>query len=114
MIRETETVSYIGCYFSLTGEGDYTINTNQVRALFRRPTPPDNVEFTFRVDAIAQEPDESLTLELVPTVSTTVPSGSAVFFRNTIALTIVDSDSEFFGTVSQYHKLCLNIFTFSC
>ena len=85
-------------YTWCAGEGasfDYSIGTNRVRALFRQPVPPDNVVFTFRVDGIAQEPDESLTLELVPSATITLPSGSAVFFQNTLALTIVDSDSEF-------------------
>ena len=65
-----------------------------MRAVFRRPTPPDNVVFTFRVDAIAQEQDETLLLELVPMSTTTLPTGGAVFFRKYIALTIVDSDSK--------------------
>ena len=81
----------------ITGEGasfDYTVNTNLVRALFRRPDPPDNVVFTFRVDAIAQEPNETLTLELVPTATTTMPTGDAVFFRNTLNMNIIDSDSK--------------------
>ena len=85
------------CPNHIAGEGanfDYTINTNQVRALFRRPTPPDNVVFTFRVDAIAQETDESLSLQLVPTAQTTLPSGDGVFFRDTLSMMIVDSDSK--------------------
>ena len=65
-----------------------------MRALFRRPDPPDNVVFTFRVDAIAQEPNETLTLELVPTATTTMPTGDAVFFRNTLNMNIIDSDSK--------------------
>ena len=63
-------------------------------ALFRTPTPPDNVAFTFLVDAIAQEPNEMLSLELVPTVTTTLPTGDAVFFRNMISMSITDSDSK--------------------
>ena len=65
-----------------------------MRALFRRPNPPDNVVFTFNVDAIAQEQDETLLLELVPMSTTTLPTGDAVFFRKYIVLTIVDSDSK--------------------
>ena len=63
-----------------------------MRALFRRPDPPDNVVFTFRVDAIAQEPNETLSLELMP--RTALPTGDAVFFRNTLTMSIVDSDSK--------------------
>ena len=65
-----------------------------MRALFRRPNPPDNVVITFNVDAIAQEQDETLLLELVPMSTTTLPTGDAVFFRKCIVLTIVDSDSK--------------------
>ena len=91
----------------IAGEGvsfDYTVNTNQVRALFNRPTPPDNVVFTFRIDAIAQEPNETLFLELVPTATTTLPSGDAVFFRNTLNISIIDSDSKrMFGKSVHIH-----------
>ena len=79
----------------LTGEGagfDYTVSTTTVRALFRRPTPPDDVLFIFRMDAIAQGDDETLALELVPL--TTLPTGSGVYFRNTLSMTIVDSDGK--------------------
>ena len=65
-----------------------------MRALYRRPTPPDNVVFTFRVDGIAQELNETLSLQLVPTATTTIPSGDAVFFRNTLNISIIDSDSK--------------------
>ena len=63
-----------------------------MRALFCRPTPPDNVVFTFRVDAIAQEPNETLSLELIPAATTTLPSGDAVFFRNTLSMTLTVRD----------------------
>ena len=80
---------------NFAGEGasfDYTLNTNQVRALFRRPDPPDNVVFTFRVDAIAQEHNETLSLEL--NSRTNLPTGDGVFFRNTLTMSIIDSDSK--------------------
>ena len=85
------------CPNHIAGEGasfDYTINTNQVRALFNRPTPPDNVVFTFRVDAIAQETDESLSFQLIPSATTTLPTGDGVFFRDTLNMMIIDSDSK--------------------
>ena len=80
-----------------TGKGstfDYTVNTNQVRALFRRPDQPDSVVFNFNSDDIAQEPNETLILELVPTESTTLPTGNAIFFQNSINMIITDSDSK--------------------
>ena len=81
-----------------TGEGsgfDYTVSTNQVRFLYRRPDPPEDITFIFRTDAIAQEENETLILELVTIPGTSAPlSGDGIFFRNTINLTIVDSDSK--------------------
>ena len=48
---------------------------------------------TFRVDAIAQEPNETFTLTLDPaTVAPTPREG--LFFQNAIQVTIVDSDSK--------------------
>ena len=79
----------------ISGEGssfDYVLIT---RALFFRPTPPGNVMFIFRLDGIAQESNETLSLELVPTPTTTLPTGDhAVFFRRSIYVTIIDSDSK--------------------
>ena len=63
-----------------------------MRALFRRPTPPDDVLFIFRMDAIAQEENETLTLKLG--TSSTLPTGNGVFFKSTISLTIIDSDGK--------------------
>ena len=80
---------------STAGEGsqfDYTVNTLTVRALFSA-TQPDSVLVTFRVDAIAQEPNETFTLTLDPaTVAPTPREG--LFFQNAIQVTIVDSDSK--------------------
>ena len=80
-----------------------------MRALFRRPTPPGNVVFTFRVDAIAQECNETLLLELVPTFSTTLPTEDGVFFRRYTLLTIMDSDCMLVdvAVLSKYKSLHL-------
>ena len=80
---------------SIVGEGpqlDYTVNTLTARAFFGAANP-DNVVVTFRTDGIAQEYDETLVLELVPT--TTLPAGENAFFRKYLLLTIVDSDCAF-------------------
>ena len=69
---------------------DYTVGTSRVRIL--DAITPDNAIITFRVDAIAQEPDETLSLQLLQLLSG--PTGDAVFFRDSITLTIIDSDSE--------------------
>ena len=54
-------------------EGDYTVNTQQVRALFSA-TQPNNVVVTFRVDSIAQESNETFNLTLIPLVQPTARS----------------------------------------
>jgi hypothetical protein len=51
-----------------------------------------NVVITFRVDSIALEPNETFTLTLDPLVAPTPREG--LFFQNTIAVTIIDSDSK--------------------
>ena len=79
------------------GEGssfDYMLQTFTVRALFFRPVPPDDVVLTFRVDAIAQESNETLSLELVPTSTTTLPTEGAIYYRRFLDITITDSDSK--------------------
>ena len=64
-----------------------------MRALYSPPTPGD-VTFTFRVDGIAQEPDETLTLALA-SVGILPPTTGANFFLDTLSLTIIDSDSKY-------------------
>jgi hypothetical protein len=55
------------------------------------------VVFNFLADQIAEEVNESLTLQLVPTPATLqiMPTGEGVFFEQEIALTIMDVDGEF-------------------
>ena len=65
-----------------------------MRAFFDGLTPPDEVLFIFCMDAIAQEENETLFLELDPVPSITLPTGRNVFFKNTINLTIIDSDGK--------------------
>lgn len=81
----------------LPGEGDYTVITSRVRAVFSS-TMRGNVTFSFHRDGIAQEHNETLILELVPTTvlpTTVLPTGDAVFFQKYLSLTIVDSDCMF-------------------
>ena len=81
-----------------TGEGagfDYIVTTGQVRFLYLRPDLPDNVTVFFRPDAIAQEIRETLNVGLVlASGSGALPTGRGVFFRNTITMTIIDSDGK--------------------
>ena len=66
-----------------------------MKFLYSRADPPEDITFIFRTDAIAQEENETLILELVTTSGANAPpSGDGVYFRNTINLTIVDSDSK--------------------
>ena len=70
---------------------DYTVNTMQAQALWTTSTP-DNVVVTFRVDAIAQEPNETFTLTLNPLLAPVQREG--LFFRNVSHVTIIDNDSK--------------------
>ena len=75
------------------GEGsqfDYTVNTLRARALANGQI--SNVVLTFRMDSIAQEPNETFTLTLDPLIAPNPREG--LFFRNTIEVTILDSDSK--------------------
>ena len=100
-----------------TAEGpdfDYTVSTNQVRFLYCRPDPPEDITFIFRTDAIAQEDNETLILELVTTPGTNAPpSGDGVFFRNTINLTIVDSDGKISDLFMNFLVIMNNFFSFT-
>ena len=54
------------------------------------------VVLTFLADEVAEEVNESLTLELVPTPATLqiMPIGEGVFFKHKIPLIIVDNDRK--------------------
>ena len=66
-----------------------------LRFLDHRLDPPEDIIVSFHIDAIAQEENETLTLELVTTPGTNAPpSGDGVFFRNRITMTIVDNDGK--------------------
>ena len=85
-----------------------------MRFLYRRPDPPEDITFRFRIDAIAQEENETLILELVTTPgANTPPSGDGVFFRNTINLTIVDSDSKISDLFMNVLVITSNLLSFT-
>ena len=78
----------------IAGEGsqfDYTIKTERVRALANGPI--DNVVVTFHVDTIAQENNETFTLNLTG-LNLPVSPGPGFFVVDTLPVTIVDSDSK--------------------
>ena len=54
------------------------------------------VVLTFLADEVAEEVNESLTLELVPTPATLqiMPIGEGVFFKQEIPLIIMDNDRK--------------------
>ena len=54
------------------------------------------VVLTLLADEVAQEVNESLTLELVPTPATLqiMPIGEGVFFKQEIPLIIIDNDRK--------------------
>ena len=61
------------------------------------------MSFTFRADSIAQEEDETLTLQLEPT--STIPTGRNMFFKNSISLTIIDSDGKRLVSLVYYYNV---------
>ena len=56
----------------------------------------ESVSFTFLVDGVPREGNETLSLNLVPLASTlqTMPNGEAVYFLNSMELTIMDADGR--------------------
>ena len=96
-----ERHDYIQCLSIIVGEGsqfDYTVNTVRVMALANGQI--NNVALTIREDTIAQEPNETFTLILIPSVAPIPREGS--FFLNTTQVMIVDSDSKA-GATEQNH-----------
>ena len=78
---------------SFVGEGsrfDYIVNTARVRATAYGQIA--NVVLTFHVDTVALEPNETFTLTLNPLIASNPRNG--LFFRDTIEVTIIDSDSK--------------------
>ena len=67
------------------------------------------VVFTFGADEVAEEVNESLTLQLVPTpaalTAQTILTGEGVFFKQEINLTIIDADREFITVNLSIHRI---------
>ena len=57
---------------------------------------PQGLFVTFLEDGIAQESNETFTINLEPTFSSleSLPSGEAVFFMRSVQMTIVDIDRK--------------------
>ena len=74
---------------------DLSLETTRVRV---RPQQdePQVVFFSFVTDGVVEEANETLTLQLVPTLATlhTMPIGEGVFFKHESFLTIMDSDGR--------------------
>lgn len=68
------------------------MNTPQARVLSSSPDQRANVVFTFRVDSIAQEGNETLTLQLTLSAGT-LPDAEFIF-RDTLDMIIIDSNSK--------------------
>ena len=74
---------------------DFMVLTSEVR-FDSSQLQEVQVSFLRLMDGIAQEFNDTITLELVPlSMTNLVPSGEAVFFLNTIDMTIIDTDGEF-------------------
>ena len=55
---------------------------------------PQDVQFLFRSDSIAQEPNETFTLRLEVYPGFSLPTGDGVFFVDEMNMVILDSDSK--------------------
>ena len=53
-----------------------------------------DVTFQFRTDSIAQEPNETFSLELQPGSGVVIPTEEGVFFLNVVNMTIIDGDGK--------------------
>ena len=83
-----------------------------MRAFYQRPDSPYLLVLTLHLDDIAQEPDETLSLHLTQ-LSETLPTGDGVFFRSSMNITIIDSDSKDILDVEFIQKLGLRNVYFS-
>ena len=73
---------------------DISLETTRIQV---RPLEDlQDVLFTFLIDEVAQEANETLILQLIPTPSSlqTMPIGEGVFFKNEINLTIMDANRK--------------------
>ena len=90
-------------FYYLIGDADFHLDVDTITV-----TPKDhtNVAIVFNADAGTNELDESLTWTLVfkPFTLQTFPHGEAVFFRNTINVTILDAK----GIVKYYNNNTLD------
>ena len=71
---------------------DYTVNN--IQSLDVRPNRNATVQLTLRVDNVALEPDETLSLRLIPTNPLAINPGSNAFLLETIQITVEDSDGK--------------------
>ena len=65
-----------------------------VRVIASAPDRVENVVYILRTDSIAQEVNETFTIELVPRAGSSQPTDDGVFFKNTFEITIIDSDGK--------------------
>ena len=79
---------------TIIGPSDMSLETTRIQV---RPMGEQMfVVLTFLADEVAEEVNESLTLELVPTPATLqiIPIGEGVFFKHEIPLIIMDNDRK--------------------
>lgn len=65
-----------------------------MEVFYDRPGPSDNVEISLLRDNLAQEANETVKLHLHRSGAGSLPSGEGMFFRNSIDIIIIDSDSK--------------------
>ena len=72
---------------------------------------PQEVQVIFRTDSIAQEGNDTVTLELEPLPTTNLPTGKAIFFQKTIDMIITDTDSKYFIEWCYGKYILVNVFS---
>ena len=95
------------------GDSDFYLDADAVTVV---PTGDAGVNIVFESDADSNEEGETLILILVPKPFTlqTFPRGEAVFFMNSINLTILDHKGIVYNCLQSMMPLDYEIETFKC
>ena len=72
-------------------DNDYSVDTMEVKVENERENA---VEFRFHSDSVAQERNETFTLQLAVAEGSTLPDGDGVFFVDEMNMVIVDIDGK--------------------
>ena len=71
------------------------MNTAQVEVAFAAsPSEFNSVAFSLNTDGVPQEANETFSIQLVLAAGNMRPTGSGVFFLDTLDVTIIDNDGK--------------------